>query len=125
MCKDSGKLVLRDGAFLGFQDGVLTVGTRTERFQKLVQQTLDATDCKLWFPDFRTAVVRVEQGGQTTTERRDNELSQRRQAAQQAARESLAVKAFEEIFNARLDVDGVEPPAAPEEAAPVEMEAEA
>lgn len=124
--RESGRPLLQDAAFLSFQDGVLTLAVRSERNKRMVEGSAADVEFALWFPGFRQLSIRVEATGQTGIERQQQQNSERRQLARQAARDSAAVKTFAELMGATLEVEAVEPPPQPEEAIPepIEMDGE-
>jgi hypothetical protein len=114
---------LEDAVFLGMQGGVLVLGVRNARSKSLVESSIKDVDFVPWFPGFQSCVVREDQSGKTGRERQREVDSGRRAAAMSAARESSAVKLFEELMGAVLELERVEAVALPAEAeTPVEPE---
>ncbi|HND31405.1 MAG TPA: hypothetical protein PLA94_15495, partial [Myxococcota bacterium] len=114
---------LEDAAFLGYQGGVLSLGVRSARSKSLVESSIKDVDFAPWFPGFQSWSVREDQSGKTGRERQRELDSGRKAAAMAAARDNSAVKLFEELLGAVLDLDRVEPVALPAEAEPA-VEAE-
>ena len=121
--KELARGFLEDAAFLSYQGGVLVLGVRGARSKSLVESSIKDVDFAPWFTGFQSWSVREDQSGKTGRERQRELDSGRKAAAMAAARDSAAVKLFEELLGAVLDLDRVEPVALPAEAEPaVELE---